>query len=355
MDRRKRKLLMRRLRGLPGGGNLVKYAANKIDHFCRKGIRSTQVAKPSTLMLEVTNRCNLKCITCPREYDWGKQMDKGEMDLNMLKRIVDEVSPCIDSIGLTGLGEPFLYDGLVEAVHYIRHVNKGVILTVSTNAHVDGMDHTLSEMHGAMDSIQVSVDGIEERYETIRKGARYTDFIQNVRKIKSIIADSDTGIMFNMVVMKENCKEMVRVLDLAHDLGIEHVCFTLFNLVAATGFDTSYYDFFVSEEFREELDNLKQRADTYSDIDIALWDQITPPGFRKCPFPWSHFYITWDGYLVPCCAKPFPNELNFGNVFQAGVMNCLNSPAFRDFRKMWYKSQTPSFCNKCHFVDMPSL
>ncbi len=355
MERRKRKLLLRRLRGLPRGGNFLKYTGNKITHFYRKGIRSRRVARPSTLMLEVTNRCNLKCITCPREYDLGKQMDKGEMDLNMLKRIIDEVTPWIDSIGLTGLGEPFLYKSLGKAVHYIRKVNKGVIITVSTNAHVDGIDQTLSEMNGAIDSIQVSVDGVGKGYETIRKGASYPEFIQNVEKIKSVTVDSDTGIMFNMVVMKENFKEMVKVVDLAHDLGIDHVCFTLFNLAGVTGYDPSYYDFFVSEEFQEELDRLQHHAKRYPGIDIVVWDQQTAPGFRKCPFPWSHFYITWDGFLVPCCAKPFPKELNFGNVFQSGVMNCLNSQGFLDFRVMWYLNQTPSFCTQCHMVDLPSL
>ncbi len=355
MDRRKRKLVLRRLRQLPGSGNFFNYTGNKMVHFYRNGIRSTRVAWPSTLMLEVTNRCNLKCITCPREYDLGKAMDKGEMDLDMLKRVIDEVSPYIDSIGLTGLGEPFLFKNLVEAVHYIRNKNRGVIITVSTNAHIHGIDQILSEMRGTIDSIQVSVDGVGVRYESIRKGARYTEFSQNVRRIREVVTGSDTGIMFNMVVMKENFKEMVKVVDLANDLGIDHVCFTLFNLAAVTGYETPYYRFFALAEFQEELDNLKNSAKKYPGIDIAVWDQNTPPGFRKCPFPWSHFYITWDGFLVPCCAKPFPKELNFGNVFQSGVMNCLNGPAFRDFRKMWYKNQTPPFCTRCHMIDLPSL
>ena len=148
---------------------------------------------------------------------------------------------------------------------------------------------------------------------------------------------------------------MVKVVELAHDLRIHQVSFTLFNLVAAGGYDRSYYHFFVSDEFRHELEFLKERAKIYSGVDVSVWDQHTPPGFRKCPFPWNHFYITWDGYLVPCCAKPFPKELNFGNVFEAGVMNCLNSPAFQGFRKMWYANETPSFCSRCHMIDLPSL
>jgi radical SAM protein with 4Fe4S-binding SPASM domain len=55
---------------------------------------------------------------------------------------------------------------------------------------------------------------------------------------------------------------------------------------------------------------------------------------------------------VPCCAKPFPNELNFGNAFEKPVMECLNSKKFQEFRELWFRNETPEFCKKCHFIDL---
>ncbi len=101
-----------------------------------KRIKSTKVAHPSSIMLEVTNHCNLKCITCPREYQYGEDMDKGFMDIKQLKKVVDEVYPYVDSIGLTGLGETLMYKQLPEALKYIRSKNKGIITTISINAHL---------------------------------------------------------------------------------------------------------------------------------------------------------------------------------------------------------------------------
>jgi MoaA/NifB/PqqE/SkfB family radical SAM enzyme len=83
-------------------------------------------------MLEVTNQCNLACITCPREYAYGDQMAKGFMDLEKMKKVVDDAFPYIDSIGLTGLGETFMYKKLPEIVDYIRRKNDGIIISVST-------------------------------------------------------------------------------------------------------------------------------------------------------------------------------------------------------------------------------
>ncbi len=77
---------------LPGGVNFVRYFNNKISHYSRNLSGSLGVAHPSTIMLEVTNHCNLHCITCPREYAYGKAMDKGNVDLSLLKKMVGGLS-----------------------------------------------------------------------------------------------------------------------------------------------------------------------------------------------------------------------------------------------------------------------
>ena len=134
MNKRKLRKAIRRLVNLPGGKFFILYVANKIKHFYLKFIKSTKVAYPSTIMLELTNHCNLACTTCPREYDYGKAMDKGNMNAESAKKIIDEVWPYLDSIGLTGMGETFLYKDLQDIVNYIKKKNKGIIISVSTNA-----------------------------------------------------------------------------------------------------------------------------------------------------------------------------------------------------------------------------
>ncbi len=54
------------------------------------------------LCLRVTNHCNLGCITCPREYDYGKAMDKGTIQFEKMMKVIDEVAPYVDSIGPNG-------------------------------------------------------------------------------------------------------------------------------------------------------------------------------------------------------------------------------------------------------------
>ena len=69
-----------------GGWNFFLYSGNKIRTWWLRTIKSPKVAHPSSIMLEVTNQCNLRCITCPREYQYGEEMAKGFMNLDALKK-----------------------------------------------------------------------------------------------------------------------------------------------------------------------------------------------------------------------------------------------------------------------------
>lgn len=343
------------MRHLPGGTNFFRYGANKAKAGYLRASGSTQVAYPASIMLEVTNHCNLKCITCPREYQYGEEMAKGFMDIRQLEKVVDEVYPYVDSIGLTGLGETLMYKQLEDAVDYIREKSKGIITFISINAHLPKSVEICSRLAGKLDTIQISMDGVGDIYEQVRLKSEFGFFRENTRQIAELCRGTRTEVMFNFVAVKENYHTMAEVVRDASKLGVGYVNITPFNVASVTAHDTSYYDFFRSESFIEEVKRAKEAADEVGDVQLTIWDFKTPKGFRKCHLPWSHFYISWDGYMTPCCAKPFPKELNFGNVFEEGLLTCLNKPEYRQFRQMWYDNKTPSFCEKCHMVDMDPI
>jgi len=59
MNRRKLKKAFKRLAHLPKNQYFFYYATNKFKHFYSKFIKSTKVAYPSIIMLELTNQCNI--------------------------------------------------------------------------------------------------------------------------------------------------------------------------------------------------------------------------------------------------------------------------------------------------------
>ncbi|MFI5133722.1 MAG: radical SAM protein [Chitinophagales bacterium] len=355
LNKRRLRKIYQRIKNLPGGINFFRYIRNKIYGFFLRISNSTKVPYPSSIMLEVTNHCNLGCITCPREYAYGDAMSKGSIDVDKMKKIVDEVAPYIDSIGLTGLGETLLYKKLEEILQYIKKKNKGIQTFISTNAHIPGSENYIERMAPYLDTVQISIDGVGATYEHVRLKSDYNFFITTTEKVVKVCKGKGVSVMFNFVAVKENYKQMKDIVKLASDLGVNYLNITPVNLAAVTAWKTDYYELFYSDDFKNELKAAFDLSHQLGNVELSIWDVKTKNEFRKCHLVWNHFYVSWDGYMTPCCAKPFPKELNFGNVFETSLMKCLNDKSYRQFRKMWYKNETPDFCKKCHVVDMKPL
>jgi len=282
-------------------------------------------------------------------------MDKGSMDFNLLKKIVDQAYPYVDSIGLTGLGEPLIYKDLAAALNYIKSKNKGIITSISTNAALPDTLNRIEAIKENIDSIQISIDGIGDIYNKVRKNGDFNVFIQNVRGISNKISSLDKNLSFNMVVIKDNYHQMTEMIELTSSISVSNLNFTLFNLASVTELDIEYYNFFHTVEFVDAFNKAIEKAKMYPKLNVTFWDYRSKNCFKKCRFPWTQFYISWDGYITPCCAKPFPKELNFGNLNNAALIDCLNSNAYQSFRELWYQNNAPQFCYKCHFIDMKPI
>lgn len=350
MNKRRLKKAFTRLLNLPRGKHLYQYLKNKSEYFYLKRIKSTRVAYPSNIMLELTNHCNLACTTCPREYDFGKAMDKGNMTVAQAKKIIDETWPYLDSIGLTGMGETFIYKNINEIVDYIKQKNKGIIISVSTNAVLPDFLKTVTRIVNKIDTIQISVDGLGEVYESIRLKASFATLDNNLQQLATMCKGTTTTLMLNLVVTKENYFQMPELVRYADKLGIKYLDFSQLNLASVTNIHTSYYEFYKSDAFLKTVNEVKEAMGQSKNVTVT-YNFKTDTGFQKCPFPWSHFYICWNGFVAPCCAKPFPKELHFGNAFDNKLIDVLNSKEYLAFRKLWYENKTPGFCNKCHFIS----
>jgi radical SAM protein with 4Fe4S-binding SPASM domain len=343
------KLILRRILYLPKGMSFFKYSKNRIAFYYQKKRRNPVVKRPTSLVFELTNHCQLKCFICAREYKFGKEMDQGRMDLSHFKKIIKENHIYLDRIGLTGLGETLLYPHLVEAVEFVRSLNKGIAIFISTNAYPENAPEIVTSIADKIDTLQVSLDGIGSIFENIRKRSKFDRYYENLKEITSLTRHKRMTVKFNMVVFEENYKQMKDVIHLAHDLKVKELFFNTFNLVASD-LDMRMYDFYKTNEFLNEFHEAVKAANNLG-IYVGYHDLTAPKGFTYCAYPWDDFYISWDGYAVPCCAKPFPKEMNFGNVFSDGLMETLNSQKYIEFRNLSKQNITPEFCKRCHKIN----
>ena len=98
--------------------------------------RSTVPADPPVcLYLEVTNRCNLLCETCPRTFETLEP--PADMSWELFTSIVDQV-PNIARVVLHGVGEPMLVKDLPRMVRYLK--DREHLRSVQYQRHADAAE-----------------------------------------------------------------------------------------------------------------------------------------------------------------------------------------------------------------------
>ncbi len=351
LNKRRRKLLGKMLSRIQLNGDLWRYGWNHFRKMRLDRDKSLVMTYPTNAMIELGNVCNLHCRMCPREHEYGKAMDVGFMPLDKAMRIVDEIYPYLDSIGLTGLGETILYPHLLEIVRYIKSKKKSIVITISTNAHFKGYKERIEPLLPYIDNIQFSIDGVGDTYDAIRQGASFQEVSDNIRF--TMEKGKSATFMLNCVVMPENYFQMKEVAEYARQMHIEYVNFNAASIVANPKETRDYYRFFRTKEYLDALEAMRAYAGEHPDMEITGIDAPGDDGtFHDCIYPWEYPYITWDGFYVPCCGKPFPKLLNFGNVFDSGVMEVLNGKKAQAFRKLWQQNTPPSFCHNCQLTTI---
>lgn len=349
LNRRKLKALRDRVVHLPHGKALFAFLTNTAKLIYAKKTRQLIFPYPDTVMLEVTNRCQLACTTCARGQKLGDEMDKGMMDLGKAKKFIDDNHAYLNRIALTGLGEPLLYKDLPELSRYIKEKNSGIQIFLSSNAQLKDTPQRVRAIAPYITTLQLSLDGVGDSYEAVRHEASFEMLQTNVKEIVKLSKEFGFSITGNMVVYTQNYTSMSDVIEFAHSEGIDEITFNTLNQVSYSVpvMDSDFYD---KEPFVSEFEKAKKLAET-SGVDLTFAKLDKHVGFKDCPYSWGHTTVTWDGFLVPCCAKPFPKEKNYGNVFEKDFRECVNSEEGVRFRKLAKKNIAPEFCKGCHYIS----
>src|SRR5262249_1188682 len=108
---------------------------------------------PVCLYLEVTNRCNLLCTTCPRTYE--ELEPPADMSWDLFTSIVDQI-PDLSRAVLQGVGEPMLVKSLPRMVRYLT--DRGVYTLFNTNGTVLSERSGRALIEAGLDELRVSLD-----------------------------------------------------------------------------------------------------------------------------------------------------------------------------------------------------
>ena len=319
---------------------------------------------PVCLYLEVTNRCNLLCTTCPRTYE--ELEPPADMDWGLFTSIVDQ-SPGLARAVLHGVGEPMLVASLPKMVRYLK--DRGVYVLFNTNGTVLSERNGRALIDAGLDELRVSLDASNRKsFKAIRGRDYFGRIIHNVRAFRELQEQgghTKPQVSVWLTGLKETVEELPAFVKVAADAGVKEVYLQRLVFFAEKAFGKARPDQALFERLtQEEAAYLKQAEDlahalgiTFSASGAASEPGLSLKGsgdsspWSLCRRPWSLMYFTANGRALPCCIAPFSqhgyDNYTLGHAGRQALQEIWNGPAYRDFRASLLSDKPPRCCADC--------
>jgi pyruvate-formate lyase-activating enzyme len=139
----------------------------------------------STLRVEATRRCNLRCLNCANTRMTHEQK-KGALSLSDIEILADALNTNgIHSVVYSGFGEPFFSDDIYYQLSRLRSLTESIKISCSTNAVLLNTD-LKREAALLLDHLYVSIFGPgNDVYRIYHKNGTFDDAYENLVKLTS--------------------------------------------------------------------------------------------------------------------------------------------------------------------------
>lgn len=251
---------------------------------------------PFEILIEITNKCNLRCIMCGRTKN--PPPSEGNVNFFLFQRILEENRDYLELVLLHGLGEPLLNPNIFKMIQLCHKLR--VRTELSTNATVLSEEVCLRLLNSGLDAIIFSLDAASKQtYEKLRKGAVYEKTLHNTKLFleKKKYLDSKIFCVAQMVILPENRKEIKSFNKMWKAFGVNAVRFKRDEVIGVNN----------NRQLKRKL----------------------------CHFLWSGpFYVRYDGEVFPCCWSYNYNETSLGNLSTHSLKELWNGERMVWMRKM---------------------
>lgn len=141
---------------------------------------------PLLVDIELSTVCNLICPMCYTTTDDFKSKINSEfMDFTLFTKIINEIGGKVPAIRLSLRGEATLHKKFVECIRYAK--TRGIKeISFLTNGSKLSSEYFERIMEAGADWITISIDGLGDTYEAIRKPLKFNDILKNVQGIKKV-------------------------------------------------------------------------------------------------------------------------------------------------------------------------
>ena len=323
---------------------------------------------PTQLYLEVTNRCNSLCVSCPLTYDHFLRFEpKHHLGWAQFRQVVDQL-PQIERAVLHGIGEPLLNPELPRFIAHLK--TRGAHVLFNTNGVLLDERRGDALVEAGLDELRVSIDAVTpELYRTLRGIDKLPQILTNLRNfLERHREQPQPRVSLWMVGMQENLEQLPAFVRLGAELGVPEVY--LQRLVYFGGGERIADDatmvaeqslFSALEQRQAELVATCEALATELGLIFRASGATTPHEsvavqgahpWQGCYRPWALIYVTANGNLLPCCIAPFATPdyagLMLGNTFARPLAELWNDKPYMALRTaVLSEAPAPWPCQHC--------
>lgn len=294
---------------------------------------------PYQLVIDPNNICPLRCPLCST----GRRTSgrpRGEMEFELFKKAIDELSRFGLHLFLHNWGEPLLHKDIFKFISYAKNAKLGTTLS-STLSFPLSEEMAKRVILSGLETLVVSLDGVTRgTYERYRVGGNFDQVISNVRFLadtKKKMARKHPLLEWQFLMMKHNEDEIKKARRSYRELGFDSIFFPKINL------PHNETDPRLAEDWLP-LDKGRRPIYNYDKADNV-------PGC--CWWLWRTTVINHDGGVSPCCYID-DKKSDFGNIAHDPFSNIWRGSLYRSARSLFSpndsKALSQTVCGLCNVL-----
>ena len=294
--------------------------------------KSIRWGLPLSISVEPTTSCNLSCPECPVGNN-TLYRNKGQIDPELFKQIVDTTSRYLLNLFLYFQGEPFLNNNIFEMISYASKNN--IYTTTSTNGHFLTKENSFRIIDANLDKLIISLDGTtQEVYSQYRINGDLMQVIAGIKNLVEIREQKKSKkpfIELQFLVLKTNEHQIEEIKKIAEDLKIDKL-----SLKSAQIYNYKNDVLFIPK---------KKKYSRYKNIN-GKW-QLKNTLKNRCWRLWNSVVVTWEGNVLPCCFDK-DAKYSFGNIKNEKFVEIIKNRKFKSFaNRVLTNRKDVDICRNC--------
>ncbi len=315
MDTPEREALFEQNRGEAWPEGYSEYRRNWIEHAKRQSVSEW----PLLVDIELSSVCNLTCPMCYTTTERFKQsVDMKRMDFGLYKKIIDEIGSHVPAVRLSLRGEPTLNTRFVDCIKYAKTNGVKEVSSLTHGGKLSGK-YMQRVIDAGIDWITISVDGLEDVYDSVRKPLTFNDTLERIKAIKRY--KDKHGLKRPVIKIQGIWPAIEKDPQRYYDTFAPYVDLIAFNPLI---------DYLENDDEIEYVENF------------------------SCPQQYQRLVIGADGLVMKCSNDEHGQEL-IGDVRKQSVHDIWHGEAMTRVREMHKQSRgfmQSSVCRKCYLPRM---